>query len=1328
MSSTQYEKQILDAIEVIVDRAIDSAGYNKTIRGIISSLEDPTIGKYKVKYQDSEIEAYSNNKDVKYSKGTLVDIMVPNGDFTQNKVILDAVDKNNVEYNTILEESEQYEIDGGNHIAATQEFGLCSYHENDIIYLYDRDEDINNINLDTIGFMESIKTNNKILCGAKFRTSFDAKQKRDGNFGIVFKLDFKDNITGAIKTKSFVIDINKMVGSPYDLLKPIRQSGIFQINNQNFDSIRSIYIFSKDFSIIDETKETNDIFVSDFELSALRSLTTEEINGYSLQINKIGKGYFNEDSKETDVVTLEAILKLKTKESTIDVNYYWFKENSQIDLSSDEYISYGGNGWECLNRFNEIDDGSRMWIATDKRFNISKTICESAATNIKCVIVKDNNIIAEDTITIYNYVPSHTISISSNQGNQFYFDNGNPTLTCLVDGAESDDYEYHWSYIDINGDSQELEETVTENIEYNTAIANYEFLKAQIESEIAMPAASQEQLNTLKATIDSYEYIQRVEKNKIYHVDLTQITEATTFKCTVEKNNRIIGTTDITIKNSLGIEGNYTLNIINGTQVFDYDFNGISPTSEIREKPIKIQPLSFEIIDNLGRSFNETFLSNCDIEWIVPKEDTLLIGEDSKELSLNYSIAENFDNNKLDNNNIKLKVQYKNLKLEAQTQFTFTKDGDPGTNGTGVVCRIIPNTTEKLEEYPMLINGVPNFTPETTGKWFKTQLWKNGVKIFEGIDSGEDVNVAWSILQNKYIKADNSAIYDYAAISVNGSTFSYNGYSSDAAAIIKVQVDYQGISYYCTLPLIIAQIEDADYSINLIKNTGFRYVMYSSDGKRPQYNNTKPFEIKVTKVIDNYIEDISTISNEHQINYDWAIRGKIFNVQQNAFIEDLHFIFAEDLNLARNQKILVPNEEYDGENVTNALEVKILTPNLTEKGRILIPLHLYLDRYGISELNGWDGNKISINDDAGSILAPQVGAGKKESDNTFTGVLIGSVKERQSDEIEQGLFGYSHGQRSIFLDAKTGNAEFGLVGAGRIILDAQSGGKIYGGNYQSGSSGMLIDLATPEIKWGNEKFKVDADGKLNATDVTLIGNITASSGKIGNWNINNGAISNNYTTLTSDGKINASEVNLSGTINATSGRIADYTINGAQLIGNNVGLSGTSGQGWAFWAGSNDPGGAPFHVGHNGEVHCSNLSITGGELNINGRFQVNSSGRLIAKTSGGGQLSMGQYTNHPYVSGLNVGSFGVDMHSAGISNCYTVANGGDLYLASTGGTVHIGHSSGGSGLAIELSGSTTYLNGTIRFVNGETVYVQTSLGYKNLGSLINAAVQHGWIS
>ena len=68
---------------------------------------------------------------------------------------------------------------------------------------------------------------------------------------------------------------------------------------------------------------------------------------------------------------------------------------------------------------------------------------------------------------------------------------------------------------------------------------------------------------------------------------------------------------------------------------------------------------------------------------------------------------------------------------------------------------------------------------------------------------------------------------------------------------------------------------------------------------------------------------------------------------------------------------------------------------------------------------------------------------------------------------------------------------------------------------------------------------------------------------------------------------------LSGTIFANSGKIADYVINGAQLIGNNVGMSGTSGQGYAFWAGSNNSESAPFRVGHDGSLRASIGTIGG---------------------------------------------------------------------------------------------------------------------------------------
>ena len=62
-------------------------------------------------------------------------------------------------------------------------------------------------------------------------------------------------------------------------------------------------------------------------------------------------------------------------------------------------------------------------------------------------------------------------------------------------------------------------------------------------------------------------------------------------------------------------------------------------------------------------------------------------------------------------------------------------------------------------------------------------------------------------------------------------------------------------------------------------------------------------------------------------------------------------------------------------------------------------------------------------------MAPQVGAGEKDSNNRFTGVLMGKTETYTGgadNEKEVGLFGYTHGIQSIFLDSETGDATFGL--------------------------------------------------------------------------------------------------------------------------------------------------------------------------------------------------------------------------------------------------------------------------------------------------------------
>jgi len=56
-----------------------------------------------------------------------------------------------------------------------------------------------------------------------------------------------------------------------------------------------------------------------------------------------------------------------------------------------------------------------------------------------------------------------------------------------------------------------------------------------------------------------------------------------------------------------------------------------------------------------------------------------------------YDIEQKYDFKKI-RNQISLTVKYKNRTLMAQTNFTFLKQGESGTNGTDYTVRIVPST------------------------------------------------------------------------------------------------------------------------------------------------------------------------------------------------------------------------------------------------------------------------------------------------------------------------------------------------------------------------------------------------------------------------------------------------------------------------------------------------------------------------------------------------------------------------------------------------------------------------------------------------------------
>lgn len=123
------------------------------------------------------------------------------------------------------------------------------------------------------------------------------------------------------------------------------------------------------------------------------------------------------------------------------------------------------------------------------------------------------------------------------------------------------------------------------------------------------------------------------------------------------------------------------------------------------------------------------------------------------------------------------------------------------------------------------------------------------------------------------------------------------------------------------------------------------------------------------------------------------------------------------------------------------------------------PIYMMQNRFSSPMLNAWDG-ELTIDEKNGTILASMVGAGKKESDNSFSGVLMGDVAAKTEDTAAgagiQGVYGFNHGEQS-FAFKNDGTAFIGKAGKGRIEFDGNHG-EIASSSYKHSKLGMLIDL------------------------------------------------------------------------------------------------------------------------------------------------------------------------------------------------------------------------------------------------------------------------------
>lgn len=1153
MNSVNYENQLIGAIQTIVDDAIAKANFDKTIKATIVKCIDETIGKYSVKYQDSTFYAFSPNTENTYRDGTNVYILIPGNDTSQDKTIIGAVDKLGTDFISVISEDNAYEYVGNNCIKQTNEIQLCSYAGQTVLDIYNYAENINTIELDIQDVEEYIKKSTAIVCGLSVRTTLPTEQRFQGNYGINFELVYLDNNNLEV-IKNYIIDINQMNGNPYNLSKLTRQFKTYNIEGLNFARVNRIYVFCYDFPNTAEDKE-NDIFISNIEFTGANIIPSEELNSYGITFTTPKGTYFKTTDGIHEAKTIVAQLKIKGKVADAkaqNAKYYWFKENSKINAASEKYNTYGGNGWECLNDYNVIQEANPEtgtiaqieWVPGTDTQVVLKSDILSKQLNYKCVILYGDSMSISKIITFYNYSSSYLVDITSTNGTKFTFDNGSTDLIMKINGVEEQgaEYSYVWSVVDKNNIITNFSSNEESTIAYNNAKTQYEATLAAITANSVSQESVQTQLNDYIAIIDAYENAIRVEGSRLINVKANTIQDYSTFKCSAYQSNNFIGTASITLTNSFEADieielSDYSLIINNSNQIFQYNENGVSPASRGLSNPQTILPLSFTLYNKLGNEINANDIATDNIIWKVPANNTMLESsnvngtptiEDEYEVytGLNQLIFEirNTYSAQKRNNDIILQVKYDDHIITAKTTLMFIKQGEVGTNGTDIICKLRPNDINNQVVLPTVIynKATSAYTlnyerpSAEADKWLKVELWENGNKIFEGTKSGfrlDDnlipVTVKWSILKNTYSRT----IYDYTnfnidvntgAMTIDTTDFITNGQAP--ANLVKCELTMLGDTYSSIIPINLVRISSNTYSITLNDYSGFISAMYLSDGTKPVYDSTNPFELTILK-------NGNEISQEDNTSYTWNVNGQVYYTQWQS---SLNLAERKGMNLRaqKNQRYYQPVAQVDGLCLSNSITCQIQDGG-TDVGSITIPVYLYLNKYGHAALNGWDGNSVSIDNEGGVILTPQVGAGKKEDDNSFTGVFMGSVKKAGATKLETGLFGYNKGEQTIKLDAETGSASFGKSGSGQIIIDPTEGAKIRGGNYNytgnDSGTGMEIDLSKPSIKYGSGKFELDENGNLKTVaadmDQANITEATITNADITNTNAENLTIS-----------------------------------------------------------------------------------------------------------------------------------------------------------------------------------------------------------------------------
>lgn len=1079
-------QKLFDAMDIIAAKQVKNLQFDKTVKCSITDDSKSDEGEYTVTDGSSTFKAYSES--TKYSNGASVYVNIPNGDYNNRKLITGRYDQDRRDY--VTDDPEKSYIDITQNLITNfdGEKGLIANGEKTQITLWDSGEHFGyklEKKDDESNEDSGYKAYKKIFIKGKFKSWLTQKKVILGNYGIrVDILGKKENTTSQTSEDwyMFKLDSSNMIGDPYDFEVGFEQKLVFDLDPDiNIDRVR--VVFYQDANFYDKSKNLitpsaiEDIFVSEPFVSfgySLDDFNEDTVLLYTFNSDKYAE-YLTETVKN-DIVAKDNNI---TLDDLNDTDLYKSKldelNKKKIILRWVHETTGENEKQRSFSAISQTEDVPEEAIVHWYRYNLQEGVSDKIA-GAYWVEMEDQRNKFEFTFSPETSKSFELFRVVIEYYSREYVNN------VLIANDNS--------IIDIENKKEEErtdeEKETLENLKNShlEKVHDYFSKDLKFENENEVPDANTiDLIKGLEITCDNadggYNGVYRIyddsgkimsasesSKKRILTANYTSIVSGVEKLDTAEK-----------IIWSIPLENTMIYTPTEGEEFAFYDKIG-----EVSQEDFNKKTEDYYIYLKTTKEYkkittwtekeeyykrNKTKVSFKDGYLLITRygvKPTAAAGTEEADSTQQYFRIKEYYTQSAINNTVYCTIVKNNRSYNASfemvfgpcgtngTDFTFTLEFDnkqPAITCTDDFVTIIPRIYDyqNKDVTDQYLNNISYSWYSSNGDYYDNHRKKdsegkdiggiNAIEIGEvdkttgavtlTLNSHEMADLNYFILQGKVANALNIKDLkkykkdDGKDKNVDGTVETDEltenvGSSSDKGV---------NISLFSYLPIPIRRTDE------YTTFDGANKVSYNTSGVDPNY-------YKDPYIIYHYINNKTTMVQD----INWMMSFGKDTRSSGTGATNLKYYPTLD----SDHKLVVPTMFLQN----NGKEVSVIGFSMGSSGlqfEWIQPLYIYQNVFTSSLLNSWDGS-LTFDEENGTILSTMMGAGKKDSQNRFNGVLMGDLSPAfNTDEgISKlkdfysgiGLYGFNEGQKSFGLNIN-GRAFFGKSGKGQILIDGNSG-------------------------------------------------------------------------------------------------------------------------------------------------------------------------------------------------------------------------------------------------------------------------------------------------